>query len=89
MADALKLDGNAAGGMLRAIFPYEMTAVETICAGCGAHNDIGALAAYMHGMGAILRCPGCDTVLIRVAQIKGRYVLDMRGVRSMRIAPEG
>jgi Family of unknown function (DUF6510) len=88
MADERKLDGNAAAGILRAIFPYEMTTVETICDGCGAHGDVGALAAYMHGMGAVLRCPGCDTVLIRVAHIKGRYWLDMRGVRSLHIAPD-
>lgn len=84
--DDRKLDGNAAGGMLRAIFPYEMTEVETICVGCDAHNDIGALAAYIHGMGTVLRCPGCDTVLIRVVHAKGRYWLDLRGVRSLQIA---
>jgi hypothetical protein len=88
MADAQKLDGNAAGGMLRAIFPFEMTRVETTCEGCGAHHDIGALAVYAHGMGVVIRCPGCESVLIRVTEIKGRYWLDMRGVRVLQISPE-
>lgn len=88
MTDEQKLDGNAMAGVLRAIFPFEMTTVGTVCNGCGAHRDIGALAAYPHGMGAILRCPGCDTVLIRVAHIKGRYWLDMRGIQSLHIAPD-
>jgi ribosomal protein S27E len=81
-----KLDGNAAAGMLQAIFPFEMTLVQATCMGCGTTNVIGALAAYMHGMGTVVRCPSCDTVLIRVVQIKGRYFLDLRGVRVLQIS---
>ena len=81
-----KLDGNAAAGMLQAIFPFDMTLVVTTCTGCGATNALGATAAYMPGMGTIVRCPSCDNVLIRVAQVKGRYLLDMRGVRVLDIA---
>jgi hypothetical protein len=88
MADAQRLDGNAAGGMLGAIFPHEMTSVETTCDGCGAHREVGALAVYAHGMGLVIRCPSCDSVLIRVTEIRGRYRLDMRGVRVMQIIPE-
>ena len=46
---------------------------------------IGATAAYMHGMGTVIRCPSCDTALIRVAQVRGHYLLDMRGVRVLQI----
>jgi hypothetical protein len=80
-----KLDGNAAAGNLQEIFPFEMTLAEVTCAGCGANNMIGATAAYISGMGTIVRCPRCDTVLIRVVHIKGRYLLDMRGVRVLQI----
>jgi len=83
-----KLDGNAAGGILQAIFPFDMTLVQTTCTHCGASDVIGALAAYMHGMRTIIRCPSCDTALIRVAQTKGRYWLDMRGVRVLQISAE-
>jgi Family of unknown function (DUF6510) len=83
-----KLDGNAAAGILQEIFPYDMTLVQATCTGCGATDVIGALAVYMHGMGTIVRCPSCDTVLIRVAQIKGRNFLDMRGVRVLQISAE-
>lgn len=75
-----KLDGNAAAGNLEEIFPFEMTLAQATCAGCGAHDAIGAAAAYMHGMGTIIRCNRCDAALIRVAHIKGNYLLDMRGV---------
>ncbi len=83
-----KLDGNAAAGILQAIFPFEMTMTQITCTGCGATMAMGATAAYMHGMGTVLRCPVSDTVLIRVAQIKGRYFLDMRGVQVLQINVE-
>jgi NAD-dependent SIR2 family protein deacetylase len=83
-----KLDGNAAGGILQAIFPFEMTLVQATCTHCGDTNVVGALVAYMHGMGTVIRCPSCDTVLIRVAQVKGSYWLDMRGVRVLQISGE-
>jgi len=84
-----KLDGNAAGGILQEIFPFEMTLVQTTCTGCGVTNAIGELATYMHGMGTVIRCPSCDNVLIRVVKAKGNYWLDMRGVRVLQISTEG
>ncbi len=83
-----KLDGNAAAGTLQAIFPFDMTLVQATCGDCGATNVIGAASVYMHGMGTIVRCPSCESVLIRVAQTKGRYWLDMRGVRVLQINVE-
>ncbi len=80
-----KLDGNAAAGTLQAIFPFEMTLVQATCTGCGTTNPIGATAAYMHGMGTIVRCPRCDNALMRIAHARGRYLLDMRGVRVLEI----
>ena len=83
-----KLDGNAAAGILQAIFPFEMTMAQITCTGCGTTMAMGETAAYMHGMGTVLRCPISDTVLIRVAHIRGRYFLDMRGVRVLEISVE-
>jgi len=83
-----QLDGNAAAGILQAIFPFDMTMAQITCTGCGTTNMMGATAAYMHGMGTVLRCPVSDTVLIRVVQIRGRYLLDMRGVRVLQISEE-
>ena len=78
-------DGNAAAGMLQAIFPFDMTLAQVTCTGCRATNAIGATAAYMHGMGMIIRCPSCDTALIRLVHVRGRYLLDMRGVRVLQM----
>ena len=84
-----KLDGNAAAGILQQIFPFEMTMAQITCTGCGTTMAMRATVAYMHGMGTVLRCPISDTVLIRVAHIRGRYFLDMRGVRVLQISEEG
>ena len=89
MEDAdLRLDGNAAGGLLAEVFRVEMTTAVTVCAGCGAVAPIGALMAYGHEMGKVLRCPGCDTAIIRVASTRGRYWLDVRGASILRVEPE-
>jgi hypothetical protein len=83
-----KLDGNAAAGILQSIFPFEMTRAQETCMRCGTTNPLGATHAYMHGMGTIVRCPVCDNALIRIANVKGRYFVDMRGVRVMQISAE-
>jgi Family of unknown function (DUF6510) len=80
-----KLDGNAAAGILQSIFPFEMTLARGICAACGATNPLGATVAYMPGMGTIVRCPACDNALIRIALVKGRYFVDLRGIRVLQI----
>ena len=84
-AEELRLDGNAAAGLLGELFPFEMTTAVSTCAGCGRAQAVGALVLYRGGMGAVLRCPGCDTALIRVASIRGEYLLDLTGATCLRI----
>ena len=84
----LKLDGNAAGGLLQSIFPFEMTAAVTICAGCGAGGQVGELVAYTLEIGTVLRCPACDQAMIRIAHHSGAYWLDLRGAALVQIVEE-
>lgn len=84
MAD-LKLDGNAIGGLLGEVFVEEMTVAVTTCAGCGAIREVGALSVYANVPGTVVRCPGCDAVLLRIARGKGRIWLDLRGVRCLEL----
>ena len=81
----LHLDGNAAGGWLTDLFCLEMTTADVLCAGCGALGPVGTLLQFGHEMGIILRCPACDTAVIRTARIRDHYWLDMRGAVSMRL----
>jgi hypothetical protein len=81
-----RLDGNAAAGLLQSIFPFEMTTALTICAGCGARGPIAELAVYATAMGTVVRCPQCDTALVRVVQSEGQIWLDMRGTVCLQLA---
>lgn len=88
-SDDMRLDGNAAAGLLGAIFAFEATTAITVCDGCGRASAVGTLALYGQEVGAVLRCPGCDHVLIVVTRPHGDWCVDLRGVRSLRIAAGG
>jgi NAD-dependent SIR2 family protein deacetylase len=81
------LDGNAAAGLLAEIFAFDFTVARAICAGCGTEAPVGELAVYGLAMGAILRCPSCDTPLVRVARLGDSYGVDLRGASLLRITP--
>lgn len=84
----MRLDGNAAAGLLMDIFGHEMTADITICGTCRAENPIGRLLVYAHGMGSVMRCPNCGNVQMKVAQIRGRYTIELRGIRTLHLLRE-
>lgn len=83
VAEALRLDGNAAGGMLSEVFVPDLTAARATCAGCGTTRPMGALLVYAHGMGLVVRCPDCDGVVLRIARTPTLVWLDMRGARRI------
>jgi hypothetical protein len=85
MDDDVLLDGNAAAGPLADIFAFDVTTAHAVCSGCGADMPVGSLAAYGLEMGAILRCPGCDTAMMRVARVRSGYWLDLRGMSVLRV----
>ncbi len=82
----LRLDGNAIGGLLGEIFAMEMTSAMGTCGGCGAVNAIGRVHVYMQAPGAVVRCPDCTAVLMRIVHGKGRYWVDLSGLRVLELA---
>jgi hypothetical protein len=84
----LKKDGNAVAGLLREVFAFEVTGATGICANCGRVAEVGAVYAYVEAPGAVLRCPVCDFVLLRVVRSDERLWLEMRGVRSLELRIE-
>ena len=82
--DALRLDGNAAAGILREVFATEVTTATGTCAGCGAVDAVGAVHVYM-AAGVVLRCPRCDNVLMRIVEGGGRVWIDLSGLRSLEL----
>lgn len=83
--DAMRLDGNAAAGTLAQVFCGETSGALIVCAGCGATAAIGTLLAYGLEMGAILRCPGCDTTVLRLGAAGNTVWVDLRGAVSLRM----
>ena len=78
-----RLDGNAVAGMLSRVLAVDATTVVGTCAGCGAREAVGETLVYADGPGVVLRCPGCEAVVMRFAEIRGRLVADMRGMATM------
>jgi hypothetical protein len=79
----MRLDGNAAGGILTEVFAADVTAAMCTCDHCGAAGPIAAAEAYMDGPGLVLRCAHCEGVLLRVVRIRERLLLDTSGVRTL------
>jgi hypothetical protein len=75
------LDGNAVAGTLHTAFGDEMTDVDGECANCGAVAKVGALVAYTHAPGIVLRCPSCTEVMVRIAETPSGTVVDVRAKR--------
>jgi hypothetical protein len=83
----LRLDGNAAAGMLREVFVHELTAARGACASCGAVAQMGSQHLYMGALspGAVLRCNTCEAVLMVFVHTAGRYRLGLRGLTWLEI----
>jgi hypothetical protein len=81
----LKLDGNAIGGLLGEVFVGELTVARSTCGSCGAVREVGALHVYASAPGAVVRCPSCEAVLLRVARAEGRIWIELQGVRCLEL----
>jgi hypothetical protein len=87
MADEMRwLDGNAVAGLLVEVFGAEMTTAVRGCASCGAQRPVGAHRAYV-GMGAVLRCPVCGDVGLRVTALPDRHVVRLSGTWTFELPP--
>jgi len=88
MAD-MKLDGNAIGGLLGEIFVEELTIARSTCGSCGAVREVGALSVYAQAPGAVVRCPDCDAVLLRIVRSESRIWLELQGVSCLELRTPG
>ena len=87
----LRLDGNAAAGMLRDVFAYDLSGARGACASCGAIAQMGGQHLYMYPLspGAVLRCQTCESVLIVFVHSGGHYRFGMQGLKWLEIADAG
>lgn len=84
--DQTRLDGNAIGGLLHEIFTMEMTTAHATCAGCGAVHLVGRVDVYLDAPGAVVRCPSCEQVMMKIVRGPGRYWIDFTGTRCLELA---
>ncbi len=89
MNRALMVDGNAAAGILYDVFALEMTAAPTACAACGNQAEVGALLAFMKAPGLVLRCPTCESTMLRIVETPQAIYLDARGAAYLRLRRRG
>jgi uncharacterized protein DUF6510 len=85
-SEPARLDGNVAAGILTEVFVPDLTTARATCANCGVARAVGALLVYAHGMGMVMRCPGCDSVVMRIARTPARLWLDATGARLVTMA---
>ena len=84
MNDLVPLDGNAAAGRLADLFAVEMTSATIVCDSCGREAALATLRLY-GGAGLVLRCPDCDTVILRMLNTGATLSLDMRGCSRLTV----
>jgi Zn finger protein HypA/HybF involved in hydrogenase expression len=80
------VDGNAAAGILASVFELEPTRAQLVCACCGNAAAVAEQRAYALEMGAILRCPACASVTLRIASTPHGRFLDLRGADVVHFA---
>ena len=85
----LMVDGNAIAGLLQDVFELDMTASPVECANCGQGNELGALLAFTQSPGAVLRCPACEEVVLRMVETPDAIYLDARGAAHIRLQRRG
>jgi predicted RNA-binding Zn-ribbon protein involved in translation (DUF1610 family) len=72
------VDGNALAGLLQEILVPEFTTLRRTCQSCGDQSAAGAHRGY-RSAGVVLRCPSCGDIAVRVAELPGRQVFELRG----------
>jgi ribosomal protein S27E len=82
---ARRLDGNAAGGPLAALFAVDVTAARSRCAACGSTSALGEHLVYADAPAMVVRCPSCTEVVLRVASREGRMLLDLSGAALLTV----
>ncbi len=88
MNGQLMLDGNAVAGLLDSLFENEMTTSATECAACGQTAEVGALLAFTQAPGIVLRCPTCESVVMRIVETPNAVYFDARGAAYLRLKRE-
>ena len=79
------LDGNSAAGLFSEVFAIDLTTAQATCARCDAVGEVATLRMWSVEMGAVLRCPTCGEVVLRLTSTPTKVWIDATGARSIAI----
>ncbi|HEY6469963.1 MAG TPA: DUF6510 family protein [Candidatus Dormibacteraeota bacterium] len=84
----LRLDGNAMAGLLQEVFVDDVTAARGACASCGTVAEIGEQSAFMYPLspGAVLRCIGCESVLLVIVRTPASLRVGFEGLAWIEVS---
>ena len=86
--DGSRLDGNAAAGPLRELFAVDLTRARFTCAGCGTTGPLAEQPLFQRAPALVLRCSGCEAVLLRYSEDGPDLRLDVTGIRLLAVPRE-
>jgi len=49
---------------------------------------VGQVVVYMNAPGVVVRCPTCDQVQMRIVRGRGKFWIDMSGIRCLELSSE-
>jgi hypothetical protein len=78
-------DGNTLAGPLSEVFAIEVTTAVGRCQGCGTSSQLATFRVYGPDPGLVGRCPGCESVLMRLVRTQDALWLDLSGMSGLRI----
>jgi LSD1 subclass zinc finger protein len=82
--EELVLDGNAVAGALSQVFVGDPTTVRVTCGGCREVRMLATARLY-RGAAEVLRCSGCDAVLLTVVTAPDRVYLELTGIQWLEL----
>lgn len=88
-AFGLTVDGNAIAGLLAEVFGTDVTGEAERCAHCGTTSVLGMFRVYMRGPGAVVRCPACTDVVLRIARTPSGVRVDVAGAAGLTLRLPG
>jgi len=83
------VDGNDIAGTARELFALDLTTARGKCANCGREAMVAEAHVYNRAPGLVVRCSGCESVLMRLVRSPDRAWLDMRGLSYLQFSMPG
>lgn len=85
MSEPTHLDGNAVAALLQDVFGVDVTGHRGCCDQCGTVSRLAAVLVYRDSPGAVLRCPGCGSVVMVLVSTPAGIRVGMGSLRWLEV----